>query len=266
MYVKPVRAVIVDDEPSSRDAIVTLLANHPRVLIVGQATNGLQAVTLARNVAPDLMFLDVQMPDRDGFGVIEDLGASVPRGIVFVTAHDEHALRAFEVHALDYLLKPYGRPRFDAAIERALRRLDESDALVMRRTMESVARDRKDHGETGEIVPAAPRRVGVRTGTRTMIIDVAEIDWVEASGDYARIHTRDRRFVVTETMNALERLLDLANFVRAHRSIIVNVDRVSAMHRDPDGGGAVVLQNGVTLRVARGRWDAVTEAIGAVQM
>lgn len=261
-----VRALIVDDEPSARESIVTLLANHPRIRIVGQATNGAQAVTLVRNLAPDLLFLDVQMPDLDGFGVIERLGADVPRGIVFVTAHDQHALRAFEVHALDYLLKPYGRPRFDAAVDRAIRRLDEIDAFAVQRTMESVAGDRADADVNGEAIPAAPRRIGVKSGTRTTIVDVDEIDWVEASGDYARIHAGGRRFVVTERMNALERMLDIPGFVRTHRSVIVNVDRVRAMHRDPDGGGSLQLQDGVTLRVARGRWDAVIEAIGAVRM
>jgi two-component system LytT family response regulator len=262
----PVRAVVVDDEPSARDAVVTLLANHHRIQIVGQATNGVEAVSVVRRAQPDLMFLDVQMPDLDGFGVIQQLGADVPRGVVFVTAHDQHALRAFEVHALDYLLKPYGRPRFDAAVERALGRLDEIDALAMRRTMESMARDRSEPPSPGELVPAAPRRIGVRSGTRTTIVDVADIDWVEASGDYARIHARGRRFVVTERMNALEKLLDQPGFVRAHRSVIVNADRVSAMHRDADGGGSVVLADGVTLRVARSRWDAVMQAIGAVRM
>ena len=110
-----VRAVVVDDEPMAREAVTTFLAEHPGVEIVGEATNGREAVELVRRLRPDLLFLDVQMPDQDGFGVLETLGADVPRGVVFVTAHDEHAVRAFDVHALDYVLKPFGRPRFRAA-------------------------------------------------------------------------------------------------------------------------------------------------------
>ena len=111
-----VRAVVVDDEPTAREVVMTLLAEHPMVEVVGQATNGKEAVQLVRQLRPDLLFLDIQMPDQDGFGVLDALGDDVPRGIVFVTAHDEHAIRAFDVHALDYVLKPFGRPRFRAAV------------------------------------------------------------------------------------------------------------------------------------------------------
>jgi two-component system LytT family response regulator len=119
----PYSAVIVDDEPAGREAVAALLAGEPRIEVVAEATNGRDAVDIVRAAKPDLVFLDIQMPDRDGFGVIDALGDDVPRGIVFVTAHDEHALRAFEVHALDYVLKPFGRPRFRAAVQRAIRRL-----------------------------------------------------------------------------------------------------------------------------------------------
>src|SRR5688572_5365788 len=138
-----VRAVVVDDEPASREAVTTLLAEHVEVEVVGQATNGDEAVRIIRDLRPDLVFLDVQMPDRDGFGVLEALGDAVPRGVVFVTAHDEHALRAFDVHALDYILKPFGRPRFNAAVTRALERLSALDALTMQRTLASMASDRR---------------------------------------------------------------------------------------------------------------------------
>ena len=115
-----VRAVVVDDEPTAREVVRTLLTEHPTIEVVGEATNGKEAVLLVRQLRPDLLFLDIQMPDQDGFRVLESLGDDVPRGIVFVTAHDEHAIRAFDVHALDYVLKPFGRPRFKAAVTRAL--------------------------------------------------------------------------------------------------------------------------------------------------
>jgi two-component system LytT family response regulator len=184
-----IRAVVVDDEPAARDVIVTLLAEHPEVEVIGQATNGVEAVDVIRRTRPDLLFLDIQMPDQDGFSVLETLGADVPRGVVFVTAHDEHAIRAFDVHALDYILKPFGRPRFRAAVSRALERLSALDALTLQRTLASMADDRRGgsepagelalgDGDKGETRHSPPRRIGVRTGTKTMIVDVEAIDWV----------------------------------------------------------------------------------------
>jgi two-component system, LytTR family, response regulator len=270
-----VRAVVVDDEPTAREVVTTLLAEHPSVHVVGEATNGKEAVAMVRRLKPDLLFLDIQMPDQDGFRVLEMLGDDVPRGIVFVTAHDEHAIRAFDVHALDYVLKPFGRPRFRAAVVRALDGLSAMDALTMQRTLASIAADRTvDARPAGELsiadVPsetadkpraAAPRRIGVRNGAKITLVDVDAIDWVEASGDYARIHAGKHRYLVSQRMHALERLLEAREFVRVHRSLIVNVKRVRELHRDPDGGGTMVLTDGVRLRVARGRWEAMERAL-----
>src|SRR5688572_32453049 len=147
-----VRALVVDDEPTAREAVTTLLAEHPTVEVVGEASNGKEAVALVRRLRPDLLFLDIQMPDQDGFRVLDALGDDVPRGIVFVTAHDEHAIRAFDVHALDYVLKPFGRPRFRAAVTRALDGLRAMDALTMQRTLASMAADRHADAKTaGEL-------------------------------------------------------------------------------------------------------------------
>ena len=265
-----VRAVVVDDEPSARDVVLTLLAEHPRVEVIGEATNGVQAVEVIRRTRPDLVFLDIQMPDQDGFAVLEALGADVPPGVVFVTAHDEHAIRAFDVHALDYVLKPFGRPRFNAAVARALERLSALDALTLQRTLESIADDRRDVEPAGELSVsdesesarrAPPKRIGVRTGTKTIVVDVESIDWVEAVGDYARIHAGKRAHLVAQRMHALERLLESRDFIRIHRSLIVNLRRVRELHREADGSGTIVLQDGVRLRVARGRWEALQEAL-----
>lgn len=269
-----VRAVVVDDEPSGREAVTTLLGEHPTVQVVGEAANGKEAVQLVRRLRPDLLFLDIQMPDQDGFRVLEELGDDVPRGVVFVTAHDEHAIRAFDVHALDYVLKPFGRPRFRAAVVRALDGLRGMDALTMQRTLASMAADRSaDARAAGELsLPEAaesggrtragpPRRIGVRNGAKITLVDVDAIDWVEASGDYARIHAGKHRYLVSQRMHALERLLETREFVRVHRSLIVNVKRVRELHRDPDGGGTLVLSDGVRLRVARGRWEAMERAL-----
>jgi two-component system LytT family response regulator len=211
------------------------------------------------------------MPDEDGFRVLEALGEDVPRGVVFVTAHDEHALRAFEVHALDYLLKPFGRPRFRAAVTRALERLSALDALTLQRTLASIADDRRTRLQpAGELSldeassprPQFPRRLAVRSGARIVLVDVSAIDWVEAEGDYARIHTGKQTHLVAQRMHALEHLLEGAgDFIRIHRSLIVNLGRVRELHRESDGGGTIVLQDGVRLRVARGRWEALQAAL-----
>jgi len=265
-----VRALVVDDEPAARDAVITMLADHPRVEVVGEATNGDEAVAMIRRLRPDLLFLDIQMPDRDGFGVLEALGDDVPPGIVFVTAHDEHALRAFDVHALDYVLKPFGRPRFRAAVTRALTRLSALDALSLRDTLASMAGDRRaDAAPAGELTvhkagerQSPPRRLGVRIGSHIVVVDIDTIDWVESYGDYARVHVGRQTHVVAQRMHALERMFDGSEFVRIHRSLIVNLQRVRELHREPDGGGAIVLSNGVRLRVARGRWEALQVALG----
>ena len=269
-----VRAVVVDDEPTAREAVMTLLAEHPTVEVVGEATNGKEAVQLVRRLRPDLVFLDIQMPDQDGFRVLEALGDDVPRGIVFVTAHDEHAIRAFDVHALDYVLKPFGRPRFKAAVTRALEGLRAMDALTLHRTLASMAADRADSRPAGELsVGETPndadekprtaplRRIGVRNGSKITLVDVEAIDWVEASGDYARIHAGKHAYLVSQRMHALERLLEAREFVRVHRSLIVNVKRIRELHREPDGGGTLVLTDGVRLRVARGRWESMERAL-----
>jgi two-component system LytT family response regulator len=269
-----VRAVVVDDEPTAREVVMTLLAEHPTVQVVGEATNGKEAVQLVRRLRPDLLFLDIQMPDQDGFRVLEALGDDVPRGIVFVTAHDEHAIRAFDVHALDYVLKPFGRPRFRAAVTRALEGLRAMDALTLHRTLASMAADRADSRPAGELSigdpasesegkprAAGPRRIGVRNGAKITLVDIDTIDWVEASGDYARIHAARHTYLVSQRMHALERLLEAREFVRVHRSLIVNVKRIRELHREPDGGGTLVLTDGVRLRVARGRWESMERAL-----
>ena len=266
MSERSIRAVIVDDEPAARDVVRTMLDGHVDITIVGEAGNGLDAVRVVRSERPDLLFLDVQMPDRDGFGVLEALGGDVPRAVVFVTAHDAHAIRAFEVHALDYVLKPFGRPRFNAAVERAVERLSGIDALRLQRTLESMAEDRRSSAGPRAEVALANQRIGVRLGQKLTLVEVASIDWVEADGDYARIHAGRASHLVSQRMHALEKYLEPFGFVRVHRSLIVNRERVHEMHREIDGSGVLVLTTGVRLRVARGRWDALEKALGIAHL
>ena len=263
------KAVIVDDEPAARAAVATFLKDVPAVEIVGEAPNGREAIRLVRDVAPDLMFLDIQMPDLNGFAVLEALGTDMPMGVVLVTAHDQYAQRAFEVHALDYVMKPFGRPRFIAAVERALRRLEAEDALGLAETLSALIRGlRTGHGPPAALLEGGgpgelpPERLGVRVGTRTTLIDVNEIDWIEAERDLARVHVGSRVHLVTGRMRDLETRLRGGRFQRIHRSTIVKLDRIKVLERERDGGGSVVLADGVRLRVARSRWEALERALG----
>lgn len=266
---QPTRAVIVDDEPVARDVVRTMLAEHPEVLVVGEAGNGREAEIVIRRARPDLVFLDVQMPDADGFALLDALGTDVPRGVVFLTAHDEHAIRAFEIHAFDYVLKPFGPQRFNAAVARALERLSAFDALTLQRTLVSMAENRRAAGqEAGEVARTemTPRRIGVRAGDKLTILDVDAIDWLEADGDYARIHSGKQSHLVAQRMHTLERMLESSGFVRVHRSLIVNGGRVHELHREGDGGGTIIMRDGVRLRVARDRWSALNRALGIKEL
>lgn len=260
------RALVVDDEPGAREAVITLLAAEPATEVVGEAGSGDEAVAAVRQLRPDLLFLDVQMPGCDGFGVLEALGPEVPRAVVFVTAFDEHAVRAFEVHALDYVVKPFGRPRFAAAVARALLRLEADDALSMQRTLATAARGQRGPAPEGELAETGAAadgraRLALRLGPRTVLLAVDELDWVEADGDYVRLHAGETAHFVAGRLSALEERLDPARFLRIHRSLLVRLDRIRELHRDPDGGGCVVLREGVRLRVARGRWEALERAL-----
>lgn len=267
-----VTAVVVDDEPAAREVLRSFLAQSPVIDVLGEADNGNDAVELVSREMPDLLFLDIQMPDRDGFGVLEALGDAVPRGVVFVTAHDEHALRAFEVHAVDYLLKPFGPARFQKALGRALDALAAHDALGMRRTYEALVEGhRRGAGSPGELmdqgegVAGRPRRIGVRIGSRIVLVELDAIEWIEADGDHVRLHVGNDIHLVSRSMRDMADLLDPGEYVRIHRSIIVKIGEVRELRRESDGSGVVKLSRGVQLRVARGRWDDVRSALGLAE-
>ncbi|MEM7416618.1 MAG: LytTR family DNA-binding domain-containing protein [Gemmatimonadota bacterium] len=267
-----IRAVVVDDEPAAREAILTFLSDTPNIEVVGEARDGQEALDVIRSSRPDLLFLDVHMPGLSGFDVLDRLGDDVPRGVVLVTAHDEFALRAFDVRAVDYVTKPFGRGRFTAAVDRAVRRLRADEALNQRVTIESLLERLRseDEGtdESGaEMVASdssggATRRLGVRLGNRTTLVPVEEIDWVEADGDLLRLHVGDTVHLLRSTLRELTNRLDPGDFVRIHRSVLVHVARIRTLQREPDGSGAVTLDSGVSLRVARARWDGLERQLG----
>jgi len=219
----PIRVVIVDDEPIARRGIRQLLAPHQDVEVVGEARHGKEAVRMLESLAPDLVFLDVQMPELDAFGVLHQLGEDAP-AVIFVTAYDTFAVRAFEEQALDYLVKPLHEARFRDALARA---------------REQLAR-------------RPPRRLVIATPDADLLLDLSEITWIEAEDYYAAIHAGARRHLIRESLASLEARLDGAQFVRVHRSAIVNLSQVREV-RD----STVVLRDGTQLPLSRRRRAAV---------
>ena len=270
-----IRTVLVDDEPLAREGLRVRLGREEDIDIVGEADDGLSAVAAILSLRPDLVFLDVQMPGFDGFEVVSRIASTHLPTIVFVTAYDRYALRAFEVHALDYLLKPIAHRRFQEALRRARHELTRrqrdaaqaanGDAAREDDTLAAVAdrlRRLLDERESGAASPPAagdgPRyavRFTVRDGERYVLLRVADIDWAEASANYVRLHVGPRMFQMRTTMSELERQLDPVQFTRIHRSAIVNLDRVREIRPEWHGEYDVALTTGTTLRLSRGYRD-----------
>jgi two-component system, LytTR family, response regulator len=239
-----IRTVIIDDEPLARDKLRGFLARHPAFTLVGEAADGRSALSLLEEARPDLALLDIQMPELDGFEVLSALeGQSLPY-VIFVTAYDEYAVQAFEVGAVDYLLKPVAPDRFDQALQRAEERLgrgaDPQFAARLTRALEQLA-------------PARPpvERFLVRERGRSSFVAVAEIDWIEAAGNYLKLHARSGTHLIRATMKEIEARLDPARFVRIHRTTIVNLDRVRYLEPWSHGDQVVVLQSGEKLTLSR---------------
>src|SRR5687768_8307181 len=232
------RVVVVDDEPLARTVIREYLKSHPGVEIVAECGNGFEAVKAVTELSPDLMFLDIQMPKLDGFEVLELLGRAVP--VVFTTAYDQYALRAFDVHAVDYLLKPFDEARFAEALARARARIAAAevqpvDALV------SEARPRR----------APVERVLIRDGAQVHVIPVARIDYVEAQDDYVCFKADGRDYLKDQTMAAVETLLDPTRFVRIHRSYLLNIERIARVELYAKDSRVAILRDGRRLPVSR---------------
>lgn len=223
-----IKAIIVDDEPLARSNIKLLLKSDEDIEIVGECRSGMEAVTEIRKARPDLVFLDVQMPECDGFDVLELLGSDLPSAVIFVTAYDQYALRAFEAGALDYLLKPFDNPRFELAVGRAKQRIAQ-------------ARGRLRNVE----------RLPVKNAGQVTFIKISEIDWIEAADYYSCLHVGAKSHMLRRSMSDLEQELDANLFCRLHRSTIVNLNRVRALKPDEDGEYQVWLEDGTRLRLSR---------------
>jgi two-component system LytT family response regulator len=252
------RVVIVDDEPLARRGIRQLLKPHPDVDVVGEARNGREAVRVLRTLEPDLVFLDVQMPEMDGFAVLRQLDR-VP-AVIFVTAYDSFAVRAFETHALDYLVKPVHEQRFHDSLQRARARMRSDDALALSDRLATLLGSPASAESAPERADQA-RRLVVTVNGADLLLDPGEIEWIEADDYYAAVHTRGRRHLIRESLDSLARRLDPSRFVRVHRSAIVNLANVREIRSERDGAAAIVLLDGTRVALSRRRRELVAEAI-----
>ncbi len=234
---------IVDDEPLARRGVRARLAAFPELRIVAECADGPTAVRAIRELAPEIAFLDVQMPGMTGFDVLKELAGERLPIVIFLTAFDSYALRAFEVHALDYLLKPIDDERFAATVSRAIRQISLENAG----TLESRLRSMLDQQQEAKY----DERFAVKTGRRVVFIHADEIDWIEAAGDYASLHVGKRTHLLRETLQNMEKRLDPARFLRIHRSAIVASDRIQEMETLPNHEFRVRLLDGTELRASR---------------
>ncbi len=239
-----IRALIVDDEPLPRERIRSLLESHGEIEVVGECEDGEEAVTAIEAESPDLVFLDIQMPELDGFEVVSALRSEQLPAIIFVTAYDEYAIKAFEVDAIDYLLKPVSPERFEQALERATSRLathatPESNSKLF----DFLDRVRAERGFV--------KRFVVRKGSKLSFVRIADVDWIDVTSNYIRLHVAGTRHLVRQTLKSVEGQLDPDVFIRVHRSIIINVDRVESVEPHLHGEYEVTMQDGTRFTTSR---------------
>lgn len=236
--------LIVDDEPLAREGLRMLLSEDSEVSSIREARNGIEAVAAIRKAPPDLVFLDIQMPEMDGFAVVREIGAESMPSIVFVTAHDRFAIQAFDINAIDYLLKPVTRERFAQGLERAKTRMNsrlpEKSKREILSLLESVATPQR-----------YVKRLAVRSAGKTLFVNVEQIDWIEAAENYVKLHATRAGYLLHVAMNTLEKSLDPEMFLRIHRSFMVNVRRIREMEPALHGEYIITLHNGVRLQSGR---------------
>jgi two-component system LytT family response regulator len=249
------RVLVVDDEPLARKRIKRMLAADEEVEIVGDCANGHEAVAMIRDREPDLVFLDIQMPELDGFGVLERIAPQRLPLIIFVTAYDQYALKAFEFYALDYLLKPFDRRRFEKAMQRARERLSkEKGEELNQRTLALLEEIKSRSHHLGRLV--------IKAGGRVFFVKTEEIDWIEAEGKYVRLHVGRESHLLREAIGSLEAQLDPEKFLRIHRSTIVNIDRIRELQPWFHNEYRVILRDGTELMLSRGCRKKLGDMLG----
>ena len=251
----PIRTLIVDDEPLARKRVAQFLAGDPEIQVVGECADGVEAVQAIESVRPDLVFLDVQMPEMDGFDVLEAIQGDRMPAVVFATAFDEFALRAFNANAVDYLLKPFNAERFRAALERARARIGRGEQADLARQMRSLL-------QSLQAERRFPERLVVRIGSRIVFVRVADVDWIDTDGNYVRVHAGGKSYLLRETLTSMEGRLSPEHFVRIHRSTIVNVNRIREIHPMFKGTYHLRLEDGTELTSTATYRNRIQELIG----
>jgi two-component system, LytTR family, response regulator len=239
-----IQTLIVDDEPLARDRVRQLLQTDQEFHVAGECRNGAEAVEAIRKARPDLVFLDVQMPEVDGFGVIEAIGARNMPAVIFVTAYDKYALRAFDENALDYLLKPYDERRFQRAVQRVKDHLNRGNSGEVAQRMLAMLQDVSPERK-------AMDRLVIKSDGRVVFLKTREVDYAEAAGNYLSLHVGKDTYLIRETMNAFEARLDPEKFLRIHRSTIVNIERIKEVQQWFKGEYVVTLRDGTELSLSR---------------
>jgi two-component system, LytTR family, response regulator len=241
---RKIRALIVDDESLAREALLVMLDDDSEIEVIAECRNGREAVTVIREQSPDVVFLDIQMPEMDGFQVVEEVGAMQMPVTIFVTAFDKHALRAFEAHALDYLLKPFDHERFSTALQRAKTLVRQQKLGEISEGLFAVLRELKAKEPIDRVV--------IKSGGRIYFLKTEEIDWVEGAGDYLTLHSGSQTHLIRETMGNFYATLDPQKFLRIHRSTIVNIERIKDIRPVYKGEYVITLTSGISLKASRG--------------
>lgn len=255
------RVVVADDEALARHLLTTLLAREPAVTVVAECANGPETIAAVREHAPDVLFLDVRMPGASGIEVLERLGPDAVRAVVLVTAFDDYAVAAFDHHALDYVMKPVDADRFRTTMQRVRERLrQQRSATLAEATLRALA---EAYGATGGTREPYLSRIVVRSTKSVAVVDLADVDWIEADDDYLRLHAGARTHLVRGTLSALESQLDPAEFVRIHRSTIVRLSRVKELVPQLHGDYEVRLTTGTQLRLSRSYRERLGAALGS---
>ena len=239
-----IRILIVDDEPLARERLQLMLENQHEIEVIGECADGASAVEAIQDCSPDLVFLDIQMPELDGFGVLEALDPELIPTVIFVTAFDQFAIRAFEVHALDYLLKPFDRERFQKTLQRARSHIETKRTGGLSQNIIKLLDSR-------EVEPKYLDRLAIKSAGRIQFVKISEIDWIEAAGNYVRLHAGSESYLHRETMSGMEDKIDPDSFLRIHRSTIVNIDRIKEMQPFFNGEYVVILENDTRLTLSR---------------
>jgi two-component system LytT family response regulator len=256
-----IRVVLVDDEPLARARLRGLLAQASDVHLVAECADGVEAVEVLRRERPDVVFLDVQMPERDGFGVLEALEPPMPL-VIFVTAYQEHAVRAFEAAAVDYLLKPFDRERFALTLARVRERLREPAPTALPPELSGLLQRLARPASPEPVAAPLLERLVVKTAHETRLVRVEDVDWLEAAGNYVTVHVGTEEYLVRETLEKLEAQLPAPRFVRVHRSTVVNLDRIRSLRPTPGGDHRLVLHDGRELTLSRTYRVRLEERLG----